>query len=371
MQENKNYTILIVDDVARNIQVVANTLSPKGYKLLFSQSPIKALEIVKGKQIDLILLDIMMPEMDGFNVCKEIKEIPDKKDIPIIFLTAKNDIDSITRGFQMGGVDYIIKPFNNDELQARVDTHIKLRNAVKVIQQQNDELKQLNDTKDKFFSIIAHDLRNPFNAIYMMSEVLQRQKDEFKTDEAKQIVELMHLSTKEIYELLDNLLTWSRLHQKKLEFVAEKMNILKIVNANFSLYESIAKSKGIELKNNIISNLYYIGDRNMLNTIIRNLLTNAIKFTNDGGEIIIDAIDTGDHVQFSVKDNGIGMTKEDIEKIMHDENLNSKKGTAEEKGTGIGLILCKEFVKIHHGELWVESIRNKGTTFYFKLKKDF
>ena len=174
MTNIKDFTILIVDDVPRNIQVVANILNSKGYKLLFSQSATKAIEIVKNKNIDLILLDIMMPGMDGYEVCREIKEIPDKKDIPVIFLTAKNDIESVTKGFRAGGVDYIVKPFNNEELVARVETHLKLKDAFNVIQEQNKELQELNKTKDKLFSIIAHDLRNPFNAIYMMSEVLKR-----------------------------------------------------------------------------------------------------------------------------------------------------------------------------------------------------
>jgi len=370
MFTEKDFTILIVDDVARNIQVVANTLNPKGYRLLFSQSASKAIEIVKNKEIDLILLDIMMPEMNGYDVCAKIKTIPDKKDIPLIFLTAKNDIESITKGFKAGGIDFIVKPFNNDELLARVETHLKLRNAFKIIQNQNEELQKLNETKDKFFSIIAHDLRNPFNAVYMLSEALKRRFDINEESETKQIVDLLHLSSKEINELLDNLLTWSRLQRNKLEYIPEEIKIKQLFNSNLVLYDSIAKSKNINLYANVESDLHLIADRNMLNTIIRNLLTNAIKFTHEKGTVKMEATEEVDYIRFLVNDTGIGMTKEEIENLFTINKSLIKTGTADERGTGIGLMLCKEFVEKHHGELWVESEKGKGSTFYFTIKKE-
>ena len=369
MQE-ENFTILIVDDVAKNIQIVANILNNKGYKLLFSQSANKAIEIAESKAIDLILLDIMMPEMNGYNVCEKIKTLPGKQDIPIIFLTAKNDIESITRGFKSGGVDYIIKPFNNEELLARVETHLKLRNAFKVIQEQNEKLQQLNETKDKFFSIIAHDLRNPFNAIYMMSEVLKRKGNNLNSEETYQIIDLLYISSKEVYELLDNLLTWSRLQRNKLEYVPEKIDLIKIIENNLSLYENIAKSKNIELKHKIDKTIDIFADRNMLNTIIRNLITNAIKFTHENGYINIYSKDEGEFVKISIEDNGIGMTPEEIDQIFSKSKTMTKVGTAQERGTGIGLMLCKEFVEMFQGRLWVESEKGKGSTFYFTIKKN-
>ena len=371
MIENKDYTILIVDDVPRNIQIVANILNSKGYKLLFSQSAIKSIEIVKNKEIDLILLDVMMPEMNGYKVCEEIKKIPDKDDIPVIFLTAKNDIESVKKGFQCGGVDFIIKPFNNEELVARVDTHLKLRKAFTVIQKQNEELQELNQTKDKFFSIIAHDLRNPFNAIYMMTEVLRRRVDDLCSDEAQQMIDLLYLSTKEIYELLDNLLTWSRLQRYKLEYLPDDINIKKLIENNLALYENIAKSKHIDMNYEVDEKLEMETDRNMLNTIIRNLLTNAIKFTNENGQILVSVDENDEFVIFSVKDTGIGMSEEELEKILTRSKVVSKMGTADERGTGIGLFLCMEFVEMLKGKMWIESEKGKGSTFFFTIKKQY
>ena len=168
MEKNEN-KILIVDDVALNIQVVANILKPEGYQINFAQSGKKAIELAENDQFDLILLDIMMPEMDGYQVCEIIKQMEQYKNIPIIFLTAKTEIDSITKAFQLGGIDYIIKPFNKEELVARVKTHTFLKNSVEIITKQNQELKELNATKDKLFSIIAHDLKNPFH--YMINSL--------------------------------------------------------------------------------------------------------------------------------------------------------------------------------------------------------
>jgi two-component system, sensor histidine kinase and response regulator len=367
--DQTSFTVLIVDDVPKNIQVVANVLGQQGYKLLFSQSGAKAIQIVQTKSVDLILLDIMMPEMDGYEVCHQIKQIPGKSGIPVLFLTAKNDIDSITKGFKAGGIDFITKPFNNDELKARVENHLKMRQAFKIIQQQNEELTALNETKDKFFSIIAHDLRNPFNAIFMMTEVLNRKVAEMDKLELGRMVELLFMSSKEIRELLDNLLTWSKLQRNKLEYLPENLNIKEVVLGNIALYDSIAKSKNIELVYQCHEGIEVFSDKNMLNTILRNLLTNAIKFTHDGGDVSVSVQEKEKEILFLVKDNGVGMSSHEAEKILSHDRIIPKLGTSDERGTGIGLTLCMEFIEKLNGRLWVETELNKGSSFFFTIGK--
>ena len=163
----KQKSILVVDDIVKNIQVIANVLYDQGFHVEFATNGEEALEWLKSQNFDLILLDVMMPGMDGFEVCEKIKEMPCCNETPIIFLTAKTDVDSIAKGFEAGAVDYITKPFNIKELLVRVNTHIK-------IQEQRKEMEELNHTKDKFFSIIAHDLKNPFNTILGFSQFLMQ-----------------------------------------------------------------------------------------------------------------------------------------------------------------------------------------------------
>lgn len=156
--DDKKFSILIVDDVPKNIQMVANVLREEGYQMAFARSGDAALRHTETILFDLILLDIMMPEMNGYEVCEKLKQNPKTKEIPVIFLTAKTDTENVLKGFELGAVDYVTKPFNMSELLARVKTHLELREA-------RQKLQELNATKDKFFSIIAHDLKNPFNAL--------------------------------------------------------------------------------------------------------------------------------------------------------------------------------------------------------------
>jgi len=168
--DNERFRILIVDDVPKNIQVAANILQRQGYHMAFAQNGKAALSQIRANCFDLVLLDIMMPEMDGFEVCMEMKNAPETKDIPIIFLTAKTDTDSIVKAFELGAMDYVTKPFNGAELLSRVKTHLELNHTRR-------KLVEANASKDKFFSIIAHDLKNPFNAMIGLSRMLLTRYD--------------------------------------------------------------------------------------------------------------------------------------------------------------------------------------------------
>ncbi|MCG8701366.1 MAG: hybrid sensor histidine kinase/response regulator [Bacteroidales bacterium] len=360
-------SILIVDDLAKNIQIVANLLKPFDYRILFAQNGVKALKIIDEETVDLVLLDVMMPEIDGFEVCKRIKSMPGKKDIPIIFLTAKTDIDSITTGFQLGGVDYVTKPFNNEELMARIHTHLSLRSSYKTIADQNVELTELNAVKDKFFSIIAHDLRNPFNALLVLTEILKTRYGEMESSEAQQMIDMLYDSTKEGYELLDNLLTWSRSQRNRLEFNPVLLDIRDIIQGNVQLLTNLARSKEIQLQVNVDREYQVMSDQNMIDTVIRNLVTNAIKFTPTGGLITISVITNEDEIIVTVKDTGVGISPENLSKLFKIDSGHSTLGTSNEKGTGLGLVLCKEFIDKHEGRIWVESELNKGSEFKFSL----
>jgi len=352
--------VLIVDDVTKNIQLVANFLKQAGYEINYSVSGINALNHVKKESFDLILLDIMMPEMDGFEVCQKLKENPATYDIPVIFLTAKTDIESITKAFEAGGVDFVTKPFNRAELLARVNTHLELTH-------QRKALKELNATKDKFFSIIAHDLKSPLNQLIGLSELINTGLKNGSVDESVRMADLMSDASKSAKALLENLLEWSRSQTGTIKFTPNPLDLHALTREILELNEQHAFQKKVKLKAEVPENFIAFADANMIKTVLRNLVSNGIKFTNPGGNVTLSVEKENGTVIYSVADSGIGLKPEDISKLFRiDINPNSI-GNSKEKGTGLGLILCKEFVEINKGKIWVESKWREGTTFRFSL----
>ncbi len=356
----KKSGILIVDDTPKNIQVAASILKEQGYQVAFTRDGQSALARVRSAKFDLILLDIMMPEMDGYEVCQHLKADPQTADIPVIFLTAKTDSDSVIKGFEVGGVDYVTKPFNPAELLARVKTHSELKRA-------KEELKELNATKDKFFSIIAHDLKNPFAVLIGCSDFLLQ--SEPLTEDQRELAEDMNTASQQGYDLLQNLLKWSRSQIGHLACEPKMINIQNIVNETILLLKNNAMSKNIRLIGEIEENTSVYADSDMITTVIRNLLSNSIKYTPDGGSITISADDKGDVLEISISDTGVGIKPEDIEKLFRIDVKHSTPGTAKEQGTGLGLNLCKEFVEKNNGKIGVESTVGKGSRFYFTVPK--
>jgi signal transduction histidine kinase/ligand-binding sensor domain-containing protein/AraC-like DNA-binding protein len=233
----------------------------------------------------------------------------------------------------------------------------------------NEELQKLNATKDKFFSIIAHDLKNPFHAIKGFSQVLIRDFDELGTGQVKEFISTIERSSATASNLLENLLEWSRSQTNRIKFNPEDVNLSALVDENISLLKINAGNKKIKLMNDTGDDIYVFGDRNMLTTIIRNLLNNSIKFTEKGGKITIKTEESENMVILAVADTGIGMSNEVKEKLFRIDQSVAQTGTAGEAGTGLGLIICKEFVEKNNGTIWVESELNKGTTFFVKIPK--
>lgn len=235
------------------------------------------------------------------------------------------------------------------------------------IKKQRDELLMLNSTKDKFFGIIAHDLRNPFNSILGFSELIidKLKKQDFKT--SLFFMETLRKTSISAYELLDNLLTWSRSQSGVIPFNPEVLDINKQINHSVAMLEGSAQIKGIKLGSSISANLFVYADKNMLLTILRNLLTNAIKFSQEGDSVTVSSKASGNYIIVSVSDTGIGIAANVISKLFKvDEDIKTE-GTANEPGTGLGLILCKEFVEKNNGKIWVESTLEKGSCFSFTL----
>jgi len=236
----------------------------------------------------------------------------------------------------------------------------------------NSDLLEANATKDKFFSIIAHDLKNPLTAILLKSEIVYNYFDRLSNDEKIENIKTLHFSSKHLYQFLENLLTWARSQTGKIEFQTENIMFQSLLDDIITLNEQSIQNKKIKIYSKNTELVKLVADYNMLSTIMRNLISNAVKFSTEGGEIEIGVLEKPDSSQDSlvtvyVRDSGVGMSKSTLDKLFRiDENVSSK-GTAGEKGTGLGLILCKEFVEKHGGQIWVESQEGKGSTFYFTI----
>lgn len=234
------------------------------------------------------------------------------------------------------------------------------------------KLKESNITKDKFLSIIAHDLKSPFNSMLGFSDILNKEFDKYDTNEQKKFIELIYISIRNTHKLLENLLLWSLSQKGSIEFKPEKTNLYLLTYETNEILKQSAEKKSIKLLNQIDENIYVEADKNMLSTVIRNLVSNAIKFTGKNGKIEISSslITTDKKQQFveiSVKDNGVGISKEIQSKLFDIGEDTSTKGTENEEGTGLGLILCKEFVEKHGGKIWVESEIGEGSILYFTI----
>ncbi len=557
--------ILIVDDNPANLGVLSDYLKDYGFRILAARSGDSALKKLEHIQPDIILMDVMMPGIDGFETCQQIKANEKTKDIPVIFMTALAETGDKVKGFKAGGVDYITKPLQHEEVLARVTTHLRIRDLTYNLQKQNLRLQEitkelqttnanlskralqletssqvsqrvtsilsldellmeltrvirskfryyfigiwlldpsrqnvilqtgdgpahlnlpepglsllldtpnniialvsrtgkpylsanvhtdpiyqangspygttnelsdirselvlplriaqkvigvldiqsdqlnafdqedktvlemlanqiaiairnaqlyqaeeeksqmltsLNADKDRFFSIVSHDLRGPFQGLLGYSELLLMTIDVASKETIKNMGEKIHQSAKSTFNLLENLLQWSLIQRGRMPCSPTKINLTNLANDTVHLLQANATEKNIHLFNKIEGEIFGYADRHMIDTVIRNLTSNAIKFTSSGGQISISAENQDNFVQVTVSDTGIGIGKENINKLFRVDTHYTTSGTAEEDGSGLGLILCKEMIEKNKGRIWMESEIGQGTAVKFTV----
>lgn len=359
--KNQIASILVVDDMPKNIQVLGNLLRQSHYNVEFATNGPEALEWVKAYKFDLILLDIMMPGMNGIEVCKILKSNQETKDIPVIFLTAKTDSKDITLGFKVGAIDYITKPFNIDELIARVTTHLK-------IQSQNKELLYQNSFKNVLMSVIAHDLRTPLSIISNMISVAKLKKEQQKINELGETLEIIDSSIKESFLIVNDLLAWGKVQFGKLKINNTSFNLFALVNEIIFAFATVAEEKSIIVNNQISAEIFIKTDKELLKIILRNLIINGIKFTPTKGNIKITYDNTDDNLHLiTVIDSGIGIDKIKLEQLFSTDQENFKINTFTESGMGLGLFLIKDILRFLNGNIQVNSEVGKGSVFQIYL----
>lgn len=366
---NQDFTILIVDDVDANVLLLKLLLSKAGYKTLSAYNGKDALDIIEKQNPDLVLLDIMMPVMDGHEVASRLREMPEKVNLPIIFLSALNSPDDIVKGFKHGAADYVSKPFNKDELLIRVRHQLSLISATRIIQNQKEELHKTIEARDKLYSIIAHDLRSPIGSIRMIMNALSLNVEKERLEE--DMYELMMMGNRladETFVLLDNLLKWTKSQTGRLNTVfQDDVDILPLIKGEVELLEVVSELKNISISLEGNTTAKARIDQDMIKTVLRNLVSNAVKFSHPGTSVLVKVEEKGDRVIVSVIDNGEGISEADQNKLFKSDSHFTSFGTENEEGSGLGLLLCKEFITRNGGNIWFTSVRGEGSVFNFDI----
>lgn len=361
--ETVPYHILIVDDVLKNLQLTAQILKEEGYHFSLATDGRSALKLLETEIPDLILLDVMMPEMDGYEVCRRIKQIESLKEIPIVFLTARDQTSDLIEGFKSGGVDYVLKPVNRLELLIRIKNHLELSTSKK-------QLTEVLKTRDKLYSIITHDIRSPLSGIAMITNMLKTEILQPDSPQFQEIIQQLDKSARKTLVMLNNLVEWTKVQAGIISLNPQMVKILPIINDSLQLLEPNFNEKNITAEISVPSDAEAYFDLNSIHAVFRNLFSNAVKFTPGEGKISVSFESNHENVFISVKDNGVGIPENVLAKIYRNKELYTSNGTNKEQGSGLGLFLVRDFIEQNHGKLIIESNPGNGSNFIVQLPKN-
>lgn len=365
----KDFKVLIVDDVQENIKVIGTFLRRTGIKISIAQNGEQAIKTAESVMPDIIIMDINMPVMDGYQATKIIKSNETTREIPVIIATARAMTEDIIEGYKVGAVDYVTKPINPTELVLKIATQLELRKKTIELKKTNEDLQDANYTKDKFVSLISHDLRSPFSGILGLFDVLEKDFDTLEKDEVREYIDALNHSLHGHYNLMENLLKWGNFQIGRFKVNKSSENVYSLIERCMNNFKLSAQNKSIDLTIEGDNPLIFSFDQQMTYSIIHNLISNALKYTNEGGTISVKIDSDERFVLLSVSDTGLGMGQEVIEKLFKPGELRTTPGTRNESGTGLGLVLCKEMALKQGGDISVDSKVGHGTTFTIKLPK--
>jgi signal transduction histidine kinase len=385
-----DFLILVVDDITHNLQVMSELLDTKGYETTFANNGLQALEQIPLAKPDLILLDLMMPEMDGIEVCEILKADPDFAKIPIIFLTANNERNNLVKAFQVGAVDYIIKPFQAEEVLARIEVQLKTMIFQQKLEQKNQELKNeierrliieeslqkakesaevANGAKSTFLANMSHELRSPLNAILGFTELIKPSAN--LTREQQQYLEIIYRNGEHLLSLINDILDLSKIEAGKVVLNQVDFNLTQMVWELEEMFHLKAHQKNLQLNWILSEKLpqWVHGDRLKLRQVLINLIGNAIKFTQQGTvqlQVISEIVKEELLLSFTVSDTGVGMTPQEIDGVF-EPFVQGNAGIASSEGTGLGLAISRKYVQLLGGDISLTSQLGKGTTFQFPI----
>jgi len=376
IKEKKNCKILVVDDVSQNIQVIGSILFDQHYQVSFSQSGPEALTLLNNEQFDLVLLDILMPGMDGYEVCKIIKSNAKTRDIPIIFLTAKSDIESVVKGFELGAVDYLTKPFKTEELLARVRTQLELKiqheqleslnehleeiveKRTAELQKANEQLITLEKAKSKFLTLISHELRTPLNAINGFIEILY---PSLISTEHEQAIKILMNTSEKLINFSETALLITELQLGKYMIDFKNIDVSEITKLTIQNFSELIREKEIHFSTQFDDDARIIrGDYNLILDSLKKIVSNAVKFSPQNGYINIKSSKHDSVTNLIITNSGKGFSDEDLS-ILFDIFAKDKMNNFYE-GFGLGLVAVKLSMEVHSGKIEVKNLPEGGAS---------
>lgn len=379
----KKGNLLIIDDTLESLQLLSNTLSEQGYKIRGAAKAKMAIRTARLSPPDLILLDIKMPEMDGYQVCEQLKASEETREIPVIFISALDEVMDKVRAFSVGGVDYITKPFQVEEVLARIDHQLTIQRLSKQLKEKNEQLREeiqerrkaekqaaaANQAKSEFLANISHELRTPLNAILGFSQVMNR--DSQLNKEQQEYLEIINRNGEHLLELINDILDLSKIEAGRTDLNERSFDLYRLLDNLEELFQMQAEQKDLELIFIIPSNIpqYIKTDDQKLRGCLLNLLSNALKFTSYG-RIILSVekkANLDSYLQFSVSDTGPGISPEEIDSLF-DAFVQTSAGIKAAEGTGLGLAISKKFAQMMGGEITVDSVVGEGTNFHLTIQ---
>ncbi|WP_262886261.1 hybrid sensor histidine kinase/response regulator [Sphingobacterium bovisgrunnientis] len=362
------YKVLIVDDCKINYMIVKVILEKESLKVSLASSAQEAMVFLENHRVDLILMDVMMPEMDGFEFTKWLKSNEKYKDLPILFITALNSPEDIIKGFDLGGSDYITKPFNREELLRRVKHQIRLSHFHNTIVKQNEDLQTIIDNRDRLHAILAHDLRTPISSLKMIFSILSLKNEGDVLD--GDFIRMLYAGSdivEQLFSLLDNLLKRIKSQMGSMSLLPQIFDFDIVVESAVEVSRPAAKIKDICVQVDFQDEIDVLFDIDVMKSIVRNLLINAIKFSNSNSTIQITVRKEDNQLVFEVQDEGIGMTEAVQARLRKRMYGNSVQGTLKEDGVGLGLWIVQHFIDSHNGSFYFRSEEGKGSLFGFKM----
>ncbi len=382
--DNSDIKILIVDDIPKNIQIVGSILQKQNYDIYFANDGETAIQQTESKNFDLILLDIMMPVLDGFGVCQLLKSKEKTRNIPIIFLTAKTDAESISTAFEIGGQDYVTKPFHAKELIARVKTQIAIRRQkeqlqvvnktleekvlerTKQLRLANQRLSRLDKAKNDFLLLINHELRTPLNGILGFSKILE---ENMKTSEYAEFIKLINKSAQKLSELADISLLITSLRSDQYKTKKQTIPLHYFIDEVLENISEKSEDKNITMHNKVTSdNIQISTDKRLMNKCLLLILDNAVKYSPKGGTVEIQSNQIDDKIVIEIIDNGNGFSEQALHQIF--ELFNSADILYHSEGFGLGLATAKLIMTTLSGDITVENRQTKGAKVKLYIPKN-